>query len=112
MISFRSSITGDKQALVIFLETDQVKAKRLPDFPKAVKAAVLAVLAAGHFTGETGELFPVSGEKGLVLLAGLGAHKDLTATQLRILARSAFLSSYLKKLKTVEVVPPSRPREM
>lgn len=54
---------------------------------------------------EKGEIFPVQQGKTLVLFVGLGKADKLTLTELRVQVRRALLSSFLKKLKSIEVVP-------
>jgi len=54
---------------------------------------------------EKGEVFPVSEGKTLILFVGLGKADKLSLTDLRIQVRRALLSSFLKKLKNIELVP-------
>jgi len=53
---------------------------------------------------EKGEIFPVAEGKGLLVFVGLGKADKLSLTELRIQVRRAFLCSYLKNIKEVELV--------
>ncbi len=57
---------------------------------------------------EKGEVFPVVEAKGLVLFVGLGKADKLSLTDLRIQVRRAMLSSFLKKIKNVQLIPHSK----
>ncbi len=86
MISFRSKAKFDQQAAIVLL-TDQQKDKRLS---KEL---------------ENGESFPILDGKRLLLFVGLGKAQKLTLTDVRIQVRKAILSSYLKNIKDLELIP-------
>jgi len=88
MISFRAKAKHDKQASVVLL-TDGQGHPRL-------KSKL-----------EKGEIFPVAEGRGLLVFVGLGKADKLSLTELRIQVRRAFLCSYLKNIKEVELVPHS-----
>ncbi len=54
---------------------------------------------------EKGEIFPFLEGKNLVLFVGLGKAEKLSLTDLRIQIRRAFLSSFLKKIKNIDLIP-------
>ncbi len=101
MILFREQAKFDKEAAVVCLSSEQVKASK---FPKQVADDIKKVVLAHQFEGHKGEVFPLVVGKKIVLLLGLGKEKDLTMTALRIYLRRVFLSGNLKKAKTVEVI--------
>ncbi|MDE1921224.1 MAG: leucyl aminopeptidase [Candidatus Omnitrophica bacterium] len=89
MISFRPKTAYDKDAVLVLLGSGQTH----PRFKKDL---------------EKGEVYPVI-EKGRVFLfAGLGNTDKLSLTDLRIQVRKALLSGYLKKARSVEIVPHSK----
>ncbi len=89
MISFRPKAKYDKEATVVLLAAGQTH----PRFKKLL---------------EKGELYPVLDGAKTFLFAGLGHVEKLSLTDLRIQVRKALLSVYLKKAKTVEIVPHSK----
>lgn len=89
MISFISKATFHKQAAVILLTKDQKHALLKKDIDK-------------------GEIFPVIDGKTLYIFVGLGKEKALSLTALRIEVRKALLSSLLKTVKELELVPHSK----
>ena len=104
MISFRHPAKFDKEATLILIDKEQVKNRNLSVLPKALKDSVQHVLDAGQFGADNGELFPVISGKHVVLLVGVGKKNDVNLTALRSTLRGALLSSYLKKVKDVEIV--------
>jgi len=89
MISFRSKAKYDQEATVILLSSQQSDQRLKKELEK-------------------GEVFPILEDKKLFLLVGLGKADKLTLTDLRIQVRKAFLSSFLKKIKNIELVPHSK----
>jgi leucyl aminopeptidase len=89
VISFRPQAKYDKDAAVVLLAAGQTHAR----FKKEL---------------EKGEIFPVLEGERTFLFVGLGKTEKLSLTDLRIQVRKAFLSGYLKKAKTVEIVPHRR----
>lgn len=89
MISFRPHAKYDKDATVVLLAAGQTHAR----FKNEI---------------EKGEVFPVIEGTRTTLFAGLGKADKLSLTDLRIQVRKACLCSYLKKAKTVEIVPHSK----
>ena len=106
MIRFRPSAKLDKAATVILLSQDQIKKKELPSIPsQKLRENVLSIINKRVFLGDNGELFPLVHEQQMVLLAGLGKLTELNQTGLRIVARNAFISNYLKKADSIEIIP-------
>ncbi|MBF0122518.1 MAG: leucyl aminopeptidase [Candidatus Omnitrophica bacterium] len=101
MISYRDNAGFDKDAAVVCLTVEQVKAST---FPKQILGDIKKLVLAGQFEGNKGEVFPIIIGKKIILLLGLGKEKDLTMTALRVYLRRAFLSGNLKKAKTIEVL--------
>lgn len=85
MITFSPKAKYDQQATVVLLKQGQRHPKLKADLEK-------------------GEIFPVENGKNLIIFAGVGKG-DLSLTDLRVQVRKVFLSGYLKKIKTLEVVP-------
>jgi leucyl aminopeptidase len=85
MISFSSKVKNAEASIVLL--TSSQKDKRL-------KREL-----------EKGDVFPIQEGKTLVLFVGLGKADKLSLTELRIQVRRAFLSSFLKKLKNIELIP-------
>ena len=88
MILFRSKPQYDKDAVVVFLLAGQTHERFKQGLDK-------------------GEIFPVLEGKRSFLFIGLGNAASLSLTDVRIQVRKALLSSYLKKAKTVELIPHS-----
>jgi len=86
VISFRSQAKYDKDAVVVLLTAEQSHER----FKKEL---------------EKGENFPVLDGQQISLFIGLGKADSLSLTDLRVQVRKAFLSGFLKKAKTVEIVP-------
>lgn len=104
MISFRHPAKFDKEATLILIDKDQVKNRNFPVIPKTLQESVRHVLDAGQFAADNGQLFPLINGKQVVLLVGVGKKSDLSTTALRSTLRGALLSSYLKKVKDVEII--------
>ena len=105
MVIFSNKFSSKDSSAVVFLTSEQTKDKEFVCSVKEASGAVKSVFAAGKFEGKKGETFPLLVGKSFVLLAGLGKEKDLTSTSLRVVARRAFLSSYFKTAKNIEIVP-------
>lgn len=88
MISFNSQAKYDKEISVILLSADQTHAQFRNKLDK-------------------GEIYPVQERGRTLLFVGLGESDKLTLTDLRIQVRKAFLSSYVQKSKSVEIIPHS-----
>jgi len=104
VISFRHPAKFDKEATVILLDKDQVKNRNFSAFPKALKESVARILDADQFSADNGQLFPLINGKQVILLVGVGKKDDSNTTALRSTLRGALLSSYLKKIKDVELI--------
>lgn len=106
MLYFRPAVKFDKDAVVIFLSKQ--KDKKTTDLPvkdEGLKKALTDLIKAGQFTGDDGEMFPLTYKGKLVLLGGVGDAKQLTATALRISVRRVMQSAFLSKLRQVELLP-------
>ena len=86
MISFRPQAKYDKDAVVVLLTAGQTHAR----FKKAL---------------DKGEIFPLLDGRRSFVFVGLGKAAKLSLTDVRIHVRKALLSGYLKKAKTVEIIP-------
>lgn len=104
MISLRHPAKFDKQSTLILVDKEQVKNHNFSFLPKPIQDSARRVLDAGQFCGDHGELFPLIFGKKVLLLAGVGAKSRLTMTTLRSIVRNALLSSWLKKIREVEIV--------
>ncbi len=104
MISFRHPPKFDKEATVILVDKEQAKSRNFPFLSKTLKDSVAHVLDADQFSADNGQLFPVINGKQIILLVGVGKKNDVRTTALRSTLRGALLSSYLKKIKDVEII--------
>jgi len=104
MIAFRTSAKFDQSASVILLDKGQVNKKNFLGIPKDLKSFVLSAVESNQFSGDDGQIFPLVFDKKIILLVGVGQKKDLSLTALRITLRQALMSSYLSKIKDVEMV--------
>ncbi len=86
VISFRPQVKYDQQASVILLTSGQKN--------KHLKEGL-----------EKGEIFPFFTDKSKLIFVGLGKADKLTLTELRIQVRKTLLSSYLKRVKNIELIP-------
>jgi leucyl aminopeptidase len=89
VISFRPHVKYDKDATVVLLTAGQTHARFKKDLEK-------------------GEIYPVIEGAKTFLFVGLGKTDKLSLTDLRIQVRKAFLSGYLSKTKTIEILPHSK----
>ncbi len=89
MILFRDKAGYDKDATVVLLTAGQTH----PRFKKEL---------------DKGDVFPVVEGKKILVFVGLGKADKLSLTDLRVQVRKALLSSYLKKIKDIELVPHSK----
>ena len=89
MILFRSKVLNDKDASIVFLASDQTH----PRFKDKL---------------EKGEVYPVLEGAKTFLFVGLGKVDKLSLTDLRVQVRKAYSSAYLKKAKSVEIIPHRR----
>jgi len=89
MISFHSQAKYDKDATIVFLSSGQTH----PRF---------------KYELEKGEIYPILDGSKIFLFVGLGKIEKLSLTDLRVQARKALTSSYLKKARTVEIIPHRR----
>ena len=105
MISFRPRARFDKSAAILLIEDGQWKARKFYFRNPKIQEIIKGVAGAGQFSAENGEIFPLVLNKKLLLLVGVGKKDKMSLTALRTTVRRTFLSSYLKKIKDVEVVP-------
>ncbi len=91
MISFRDAAKFDQEAALVLL-TEGQKDPRLKR------------------TLERGDIFPVLEGKTLLVFVGLGK-PDLSLTELRIQVRKALLSSYVRPVKNLELIPHAQKEE-
>ena len=89
MISFRPQAKYDKDVNVVLLTSVQTHARLKKELEK-------------------GETFPLLEGKRSFLFVGLGKGASLSLTDVRIQVRKALLSGFLKKARTVEIIPHSK----
>ena len=99
MLTYRSKALYDQAAALILLTEEQVKEKKYP-----MKSDIAPIVANKQFSGESGQIFPTLVNKKLVVLVGIGK-KSVSLTKVRTAVRNALLSSYVKKLPSVELIP-------
>ncbi len=106
MIRFQSAAKFDKPATIILLEKSEVQKKNFTAIANlSVREAVKMVSDAGAFHGQDKEIFPLLHNKKLILLVGVGDANKSNLTALRCSVRQAVLSSYLKKINEIEIIP-------
>ena len=105
MIILSAAPKFDKQATVLLISQEQVKTKQFNFKNSALKDRIVAVHKAGQFNAENGEVFPLLEKGRLILLVSIGQAKNLSATTLLVTIRKALLSSFLNKVKDIELVP-------
>jgi leucyl aminopeptidase len=105
VITFRPSAKFDQQGVVILLDQGQAAKEKFSCVNKRLVSEIKALIQAKQFSGADGELFPVMWGRQICLLAGVGEREKISAASLRITIRKAFLSSFLSKVKDVEVIP-------
>ncbi len=106
MISYQYPAKLDKQATILLASKEQVKKRDFANLNSSIHNEVCRTLDINLFSGEREELFPVVIQKQIVLLVGIGDENKLSLTALRVVLRNALLSSYLKKTKEIEIIPP------
>ena len=89
MITFHPQVKNDTDVTVVLLASGQTHVR----FKKEL---------------EKGEIYPVLEGIKTFLFLGLGKMDKLSLTDLRVQVRKAFISSYLKQAKTVEIIPHSK----
>ncbi len=112
MLSFQKKPSFKKSASLILLAPSQLKSRRFVFSNKPLAKEIQRIHEKQQFAAERDQLFPLLFNGGLVLLAGVGEVKDNPLTALRITVRKALLSSYLSKIKEVELVPHSDHEEV
>jgi len=104
VITFEPFFQFKREAVVVLLTEEQVKNKNYPASFQAIKGEIGRLVQSGQFSAEKGELFPSLVNKKILLLVGLGKEKDVSLTALRITVRQAVLSSYLKKIRSLDIL--------
>jgi hypothetical protein len=99
VIKFHSSAKLNKDAVIVFLSKEQAKNKLFARFDKKLNEHISLLLKSGRFTGEREETLPLVSAKLTVLLVGIGAEDKASFSLLRMVAASAFRSSFLSKAK-------------
>ena len=108
MITFRDSAKFDQEATIIFLDQHQVKDKKFPFYNKQIQDTIESLQQANQFSGEKDQFFPLYLNKQLILLVGLGKSEDLSSSSTMHSIKKTILSSYLSKIKTIELVGHSK----
>ena len=105
MITFKERPEFNKQAALILLDQEQLKKGEFPFHHPPLRKEIERLRTIGQFHAEKDQFFPLILNKTLILLAGLGKKEDFSLAALRITVRKTLLSSYLKKIKEVEILP-------
>ncbi len=106
MISFRTIAKFDQSAAILFLTDDQLKTNAIRDLNwPSLECEVAGLVKSGQFSAKNGEIFPLSADDQIVLLVGLGKDTELNLTGLRTVVRKAILSSFVKNLSSLEIIP-------
>ena len=105
MITFHSSPKFDQEATVLLIEQDQIKKSKFYFSNKALTQTLAQLAKSNQFNGEAEQIFPFFSDKKLYLFVGVGAQKDNDLTQIRSSLRKALLSSYVKNIKHIEIIP-------
>jgi len=104
VLTFTPTVKFDKQVTVLFVEQSQLEQKKFSFDHASLKNNILTFYQSGQLTGEPGELFPFLVNNRTALVVGLGKASEISSTSLRIAVRKVFLSSFLARVKEVEVV--------
>lgn len=105
MISFQPSLRFNKQAAVIFCDSEQVKTQKITGLSSGLKDELKSAYQNKIFQGGNGEVFSLTQKGKSIVFAGLGKRENISATQLRTAVRAALLSSLLRKVSSVEIFP-------
>ena len=108
MITFKSSTKFDKQANLMLLDKESVKQKKFNKYHTSLKEQLVSLYQSGQFNGEREEIFPILLKNRLILLVGIGSNKEISPTSLKKTFRKVILSPYLKKIKSIDIVPPNK----
>ncbi len=104
-VSFQATAKYKRQANLVLIEKQQINnGNFLFSFP-SLKREILSLRRTQRFTAENGEVFPLIIDKRFILLIGVGKKEETSLTTLRITIRKAFLSSYLNKIREIELIP-------
>ena len=106
MITFTGKAKFDKPATILLIDQTQLQQKKFSLGGESLKNNILALHQSGQITGKEGELFPLFLNNRMVLVTGLGKSSEISFTSLRIAVRKAILSSFLSRVKEIEIVPP------
>lgn len=104
MITFTSTAQWNRESAIFLISQSQVEQKKVNISEDSIKTHVLSLFKSGQFAGEQGEVFPLVLGNRLVLLTGIGKQSEMTASSLRIAIRKAVTSSFVSKMKSIEVI--------
>ncbi len=104
MIRFRPSAGFDKEAIVILLSEETAQKASVALNNKEIEKQIEAVCKANRFSGKEGDLFPLSWKQSIIILVGIGIKKELSLTGFRVALRKALLCSYLRQVKSIEII--------
>ena len=105
VITLSAAPKFDRQATVLLISQEQVKDRRFNFKNDRLIQQIAAVHNLGQFNADNGDIFPLLEKGRLILLVNVGKAKDLSSTSLRITVRKALLSSFLNKMRDIEIVP-------
>ena len=105
MITFTSKAKFDKPATILLIDQTQLQQKKFLFGGESLKNNILALAQTGQITGTQGELFPLFLNNRMVLVTGVGKSSEHSLTALRIAVRKAILSSFLSRVKEIEIIP-------
>ncbi len=104
MITFKEKAGFNQDATIVLITPEQLKKKSFPFVYPHLKNEILTLSRLGKFSAESGEIFPLVLKGKTILLVGIGKDESALASTLCSTLRKAFLSPFLKTVKTVEVV--------
>jgi len=104
VIRFRPSAGFDKEAIVILLSKEAAQEGSVALNNKEIERQIEGVCKANRFSGKDGELFPLFYEQSIIILVGIGSKKNLSLTGLRVALRKALVCSYLRPVKSIEII--------
>lgn len=106
MITYKLKPKNSAEVSIYLLDEDQTL-----KFQHENCTQVNEVISSKQFTGTLYDIFPIVNKGTLILLVGLGKREELTLTIVRIAAKKALESKYLKGKKDIALYPHSQKEE-
>ncbi|MBF0531920.1 MAG: leucyl aminopeptidase [Candidatus Omnitrophica bacterium] len=104
-MKFRPTAQFDQEAAILFLEKKRWPEQILALKKLALSADIRNLFDSGLFTADHGQIFPLRQDKQIILCVGIDASTPNLLTALRCVTRQAVRSSYIAKIKNVEIIP-------